>query len=58
MFSTVIILHNRASIEELSDSNIEEPGVAPHRRSFILHNSDILQVALAFIMAGVTEICL
>jgi hypothetical protein len=55
MPSTVVILYSRASIEELSDSNIAEPGVAPHRRSSLLRNTDILQVALIFIIVGVTE---
>ena len=55
MFSTVVILHSRASIEELSDSNIAAPGVASHRRSSILHDTDILQAALALIIARVTE---
>jgi hypothetical protein len=55
MFSTVVILHSRAYIEDLSDSNIAEPGAAPHRRSSLLRNTDILQVALTFIIVGVTE---
>jgi hypothetical protein len=55
VFSTIVILHSRAYIEDLSDSNIAEPGAAPHRRSSLLRNTDILQVALTFIIVGVTE---